>query len=78
MGKGKAGDLYLEVEFLPHPFYHVEGLDGAFGLDLIVRRDPRSNVTLIDACIDRRRTMITHRCGLQGSRLSLFCWLGCF
>ncbi len=27
MGKGKAGDLYLEVEFRPHPFYHVEGRD---------------------------------------------------
>jgi curved DNA-binding protein len=26
-GKGKAGDLYLEVEFRPHPFYHVEGRD---------------------------------------------------
>jgi len=27
MGKGKAGDLYLEVEFRPHPYYHVEGRD---------------------------------------------------
>jgi curved DNA-binding protein len=27
MGKGKAGDLYLEVEFRPHPFYRVEGRD---------------------------------------------------
>jgi len=27
VGKGKAGDLYLEVEFRPHPFYHVEGRD---------------------------------------------------
>ena len=27
MGKGKAGDLYLEVEFRTHPFYHVEGRD---------------------------------------------------
>jgi len=27
MGKGKAGDLYLEVEFRPHAFYHVEGRD---------------------------------------------------
>jgi len=24
---GKAGDLYLEVEFQPHPLYHVEGRD---------------------------------------------------
>ncbi|HEC16879.1 MAG TPA: J domain-containing protein [Sedimenticola sp.] len=27
VGKGEAGDLYLEVEFRPHPFYHVEGRD---------------------------------------------------
>lgn len=26
-GRGEAGDLYLEVEFRPHPFYHVEGKD---------------------------------------------------
>jgi curved DNA-binding protein len=27
IGKGAHGDLYLEVEFRPHPFYHVEGKD---------------------------------------------------
>lgn len=27
VGEGKAGDLYLEVEFRPHPFYRVEGRD---------------------------------------------------
>jgi len=27
MGEGPAGDLYLEVEFRSHPFYHVEGRD---------------------------------------------------
>ncbi len=27
IGKGKAGDLYLEVEFNPHAIYHVEGRD---------------------------------------------------
>ncbi len=26
-GKGEAGDLFLEVEFRPHPFYRVEGKD---------------------------------------------------
>lgn len=26
-GQGKPGDLYLEIEFRPHPFYHVEGED---------------------------------------------------
>ncbi len=26
-GSGKAGDLYLEVEFKPHPYYKVEGKD---------------------------------------------------
>ncbi|MGC3874508.1 DnaJ C-terminal domain-containing protein [Halomonas sp. GXIMD04776] len=27
LGKGDPGDLYLEIEFRPHPFYHVEGKD---------------------------------------------------
>ncbi|MEW7979161.1 MAG: DnaJ C-terminal domain-containing protein [Candidatus Sedimenticola endophacoides] len=27
IGKGEAGDLYLEVEFRPHAFYQVEGKD---------------------------------------------------
>jgi len=27
MSGGKAGDLYLEINFKPHPFYHVEGKD---------------------------------------------------
>ena len=27
LGKGGAGDLYLEIEFAPHPVYHVEGRD---------------------------------------------------
>ena len=27
IGRGGAGDLYLEVEFRPHPFYRVEGRD---------------------------------------------------
>jgi len=27
IGKGEPGDLYLEVEFRTHPFYHVEGKD---------------------------------------------------
>jgi curved DNA-binding protein len=27
MGEGPAGDLYLEVEFRPHPFYTAEGRD---------------------------------------------------
>jgi len=27
IGEGEAGDLYLEIEFASHPFYHVEGKD---------------------------------------------------
>ncbi len=27
VGQGEAGDLYLEIEFNPHPFYRVEGRD---------------------------------------------------
>ena len=34
MGGGKAGDLYLEVEFRPHRFYRVEGADVYLDLPL--------------------------------------------
>lgn len=27
VGRGESGDLYLEIEFRPHPFYKVEGRD---------------------------------------------------
>ena len=27
IGQGQAGDLFLEVAFKPHPYYHVEGRD---------------------------------------------------
>ena len=27
LGQGKAGDLFLEIEFRPHPFYRVEKHD---------------------------------------------------
>ena len=26
-GEGRAGDLYLEIEFKPHPYFHVQGHD---------------------------------------------------
>ena len=65
--RDRGGDFALD---------RVEGLSEAFELDLIVRLDARSGITLIDACIDGRRTMITHRCDLRSDRLSLFCWDG--
>ncbi|SER25148.1 curved DNA-binding protein [Nitrosomonas sp. Nm51] len=34
IGKGDAGDLYLEVAFQPHPFYKVEGKDVYLDLPL--------------------------------------------
>jgi len=34
MGSGKAGDLYLEVEFKPHRFFRVEGADVYLDLPL--------------------------------------------
>lgn len=34
MGHGAAGDLYLEVEFRPHPLYRVEGRDVYLDLPL--------------------------------------------
>ena len=34
IGRGQAGDLYLEVEFRPHSIYKVEGKDVYLGLPL--------------------------------------------
>jgi curved DNA-binding protein len=34
IGKGERGDLYLEIEFRPHPFYYVEGKDVFLDLPL--------------------------------------------
>ena len=51
---------------------HVEGLDQPFTLDVIVKYDWKSDSTIVDACIDGRRTMVTRRPGLTGDRLFLF------
>lgn len=46
---------------------NVSGLDSAFRLDLIVKRD------FVDACIDNRRTIISRRSDRpQGDRLFFF------
>ena len=49
----------------------VEGLDRAFTLDLIVKRE-KNGGCLIDACIDNRRTMITGRKKLTGDKIFFF------
>ncbi len=51
---------------------NVEGLNKPFTLDIIVKYDPTSGVTLADACIDGRRTMITNRFKLKGNSLYFF------
>lgn len=51
---------------------NVEGLNEPFKLDIIVKYDTTSNIVLIDACIDNRRTMITHRYKLKCNSISLF------
>jgi hypothetical protein len=51
---------------------NVEGLDSALTLELIVKQD-KSGGTIVDACIDNRRTMITWRKRLTGDRMFLFC-----
>jgi hypothetical protein len=50
----------------------VEGLNGPFTLDMIVKYDPQVGAGLVDACIDGRRTMITQRVGTGGDRVFLF------
>jgi hypothetical protein len=66
----------------PHPHLHfkggdfviesVEGLEAAITVDVILLWDEKSQSTLVDACIDGRRTMITRRPGLRAGRLWVF------
>ncbi len=51
---------------------NVEGLNKPFKLDIIIKYDKTSNILLIDACIDNRRTMITHRYKLKCDSVNLF------
>lgn len=51
---------------------NVEGLDRPFHLDLLVLYDWKSDSTIVDACIDNRRTMISRRRALTGERMFLF------
>jgi hypothetical protein len=51
---------------------NVEGLEKPFRLDVIVKYDITSNIVLIDAAIDNRRTMITHRYKLKCNSINLF------
>jgi hypothetical protein len=51
----KGGDFAIQ---------NVEGLDQPFTLDVIATHDPKSRSTIIDACINGQRTLITNRAGL--------------
>lgn len=51
---------------------NVEGLNKPFRLDIIVKYDKTSNILLVDACIDNRRTMITHRYKLKCNYINIF------
>lgn len=77
-----AQEPYQPIWSNPHPnlrfkggdftIQNVEGLDKPFKLDLIVLYDAKSGSTIIDACIDQRRTMITRRPGQRGGALRVF------
>jgi hypothetical protein len=66
----------------PHPHLHfkggdfviesIEGLESAITIEVILLWDEKSRSTLVDACIDGRRTMITRRPGLRVGRLWVF------
>ncbi len=63
----RGGDFAIE---------HVIGLDRPFTLDVIVEYDWKSDTTIVDACIDERRTMITRRNRLTGDQLFFFVQAG--
>jgi len=63
--------------FAPHngADFALAGVDvfgAAFHLDIILKQDWKSASTIVDACIDRRRTLITRRRDLPGRLLCLF------
>ena len=49
----------------------VEGLDQPFQLELLFVYDPKSRSTIIDACINSQRTLITRRKGLIAEQVRL-------
>ena len=49
----------------------VDGLDRAFRVEVLFFHDPKSRSTIIDACIDGQRTLITRRKGLKVAQLRL-------
>lgn len=77
-----AIEPYCPIWRNPHPnipcaggdftIQDVEGLEKPFHLDLIAKLDPKSGSTIVDACIDGRRTMISRRAGLVASELNFF------
>ncbi|MBN1675068.1 MAG: hypothetical protein JXR37_28765 [Kiritimatiellae bacterium] len=58
--------LNPHMPFFGHDFAieHVEGLNKPFGVELFYFYDRKSRSTIIDACINGHRTMITRRKGL--------------
>ena len=50
----------------------VEGLDRPFELDLVIFADTKSDTLILDAMINRRRTMITRRLGSGVQSLRFF------
>lgn len=49
----------------------VEGVDRSFELELLFLYDPKSRSTIIDACLNGQRTLITRRKGLVVKQLCL-------
>ena len=61
IGKGEPGNLYLEIEFRPHPFYHVEGKD--VFVDYAHTPDALKNVLQAARAICRGRLITVFGCG---------------
>jgi hypothetical protein len=86
IGEILAREPYRPIWDNPDPNLHfmggdfaveaIEGLDQPFTLELLVKYDPKSRSTIVDACIDGRRTMITRRPGLTPKALWVFAQRG--
>ncbi len=50
---------------------NVEGIDEPFQIEILFVYDPKSRSTIIDACVNGQRTLITRRKGLVATQLRL-------
>jgi hypothetical protein len=76
-GTPRAGALAPDAGAVPwtagdFAILNVEGLDRPFELDIVLWPDGKSGSAIVDAMIDRRRTLITRRPPFRADSVTAF------